>query len=121
MGALNTILLNVNTPYHSTVLKSANEEFGRFIDKSISIKPVRCQLISSIDQTVLTTQNQIKREITENLYKRIDWLSTFNKLLTMDVKTFVECGAGKSLQKIARFIPGDYQIYPMNKLNKLIN
>lgn len=120
LGALNTTLLNVNTPYHSKMLSSTQDEFKQFIEETISFKTIRYPLISSISQSIISTPEQIRNEIAENLFQRIDWLSTFNKLLELNVKTFVECGAGKSLQKIARFISGDYQIYPMNKVERLI-
>ena len=47
-------------------------------------------------------------------------METFNKAINMGVGQFIECGAGKSLQKIGRFIPGDFTVYPMNKIDKVI-
>jgi len=120
LGALNTSLLNVGTPYHSRMLSNIQDEFKQFTEDAISFKHIHYKLISSLSQTTISSPEQIGKEVVENLFQRIDWLSTYTKLLEMGVKTFIECGAGKSLQKIARFIPGNYQIYPMNKLGKLL-
>lgn len=119
MGALNTFLLNVKTPYHSSALKNTREEFAEYIVQNFTFRPARYPIISSINQSILSSPEKIRIEIMKNLYQRIDWLRTFNKLRSLNVDIFIECGGGKSLQKIARFIPGDYRVFPMNKIHKL--
>lgn len=121
IGALNVSMLNVETPYHSRLLEDVQIEFEQFISGKINIKVSDFTLISAIDQRELTTIDQIITEITNNLYKRINWMNTFEKLVNVGVNEFVECGAGKSLQKIGRFLPGDFTIYPMNKVSQLLS
>ena len=118
-GALNISLLKVSTPYHSRLLKATKEEFQKFILQEIDIRPSRFPIISSINQKTISTPDQIRDELINNLFTRINWYETFNKICSLGVSQFVECGAGKSLHKIGRFMPGDFTIYPMNRVNKL--
>jgi [acyl-carrier-protein] S-malonyltransferase len=120
LGALNATLLNVKTPYHSNLLKETEEIFRQYIFQSIKIKNSSIPLISSISQQIISSTDLISKELTDNLFKRINWLDTFKHLLDQNVQVFIECGAGKSLHKIARFIPGEYKLYPMNKLDSLL-
>ncbi len=118
-GALNVSLLNVKTPYHSQLLQETKGEFQQFITNHIQLKKSNYPIISSIDQRMLTSPDEINTELTNNLFERINWMASFDKLLKLGVKQFIECGAGKSLQRISRFVPGDFKIYPMNKVVKL--
>ena len=120
IGALNVSFLPVETPYHSHFLKKTQDEFNRFIREQIPLKEPHYPVISSIDQKTIKTTEDVVSEITRNLYESLNWENTFKKLLDRGITRFVECGAGKSLQKISRFMPGDFKVYPMNKIDKLI-
>ena len=119
-GALNVSLLNVKTPYHSQLLKETRGEFQQFITNHIKLKKSNYPIISSIDQRMLESPDKIKIELISNLFERINWMASFNKLLNLGVTQFIECGAGKSLQRISRFMPGDFKMYPMNKIKTLL-
>ncbi len=119
-GALSVSLLNVKTPYHSQLLKETKGEFQQFISNKIRLKKSDYPIISSINQRLLKTPEDFTDELTNNLFEKINWLNSFEKLINLGVGQFIECGAGKSLQKISRFMPGDFKIYPMSKVRKLI-
>jgi len=120
-GALHVTRLLVETPYHSQLLADTQEAFGQYINENISVRNVQYPLISSIDQRLFFSADEITKELTNNLFKRLNWQATFEILLSKGVQQFIECGAGKSLYNISRFVPGDYKVYPMNKVKVLIN
>lgn len=120
IGALNISILKVSTPYHSRMLKSSEKEFRDYIAQKIITKQSRIPILSSIDQKLIKSSGHICNEIVKNLYTRINWMATFDKLRTLGIDQFIECGAGKSLHKIGRFTTGEFTIYPMNKVRKLI-
>ncbi len=119
-GALHASVLSVSVPYHAAELKDAASFLTDFLAWEVDLKDSRYPIVSCVDQRILTTPDEIAKEVEETLYRRINWMKTFEKLCTSGVDTFVECGAGKSLSRIARFLPGDYSIYPMSKLEKLL-
>jgi len=119
-GALNVSLLNVKTPYHSQLLKETRVEFQQFITNHIQLKKSNYPIISSIDQRMFESPDKIKTELISNLFERINWMASFNKLLNLGITQFIECGAGKSLQRISRFIPGDFKVYPINKVENIL-
>lgn len=119
IGALNVSLLNVQTPYHSRLLKGTQTEFTQFISQEINLKESKFPILSSINQHIIESTDKIRNELTNNLFERINWMNSFEKILSMGIHRFIECGAGKSLQKISRFEAGDFKVYPMNKVEKL--
>lgn len=120
MGALSTSVLVVGTPYHSRLLKPASEAFKLFLTNRLEIKSSRYPIISSLNQQIIRSSEDLKKELANNLSMPINWMNSFNYLVNNGYSRMVECGAGKSLQKISRFISGDFKVYPMNKLDKII-
>ncbi len=68
----------------------------------------------------MESPEDIQKELTENLSGRINWMASFESMLQLGVTQFIECGAGNSLKKISRFQSGDFKVYPMNKVEKLL-
>ena len=44
-----------------------------------------------------------------------------NKLISLKLNTFFECGPGKSLFKIGKFIDGDFKIHTIKNIDKILN
>lgn len=116
-GALHTRIMNISFPYHSTCLNEAAVEFGNFLAGINLLKP-EIKIISAIDQRIIGSESELKKELADNINKKINWLKTFNVFLDFGVKVFLECGAGESLTKIGKFIDGDFKIYNSKNLDQ---
>ena len=114
-GAFHARMLNVNVPYHSRLLKSAALQLAKFV-YTLDIRSLKIPLLSVLNQEILSSPEDIKTEIVENLYKHFNWNTTQLKLLNMGTNLFVECGPGKSLKKNSRFIDGNYQFVSMDEI-----
>ena len=104
-GAMSSVELTVNTPYHSKYLINYSESFKRYIN-TIQICDAEIPIISTYDQREIVKVSEIKSELLFNLTSKINWYKTMQQLLTKDVSNIYECGAGKDLKKISRFIKG---------------
>ncbi|NQV02738.1 MAG: ACP S-malonyltransferase [Bacteroidia bacterium] len=114
-GAFHARMLNVAVPYHSHLLKSAALQFAKFV-YSLDIRSLRFPLVSVLNQEILSSPEDIKTELVENLYKHFNWHATQHKMLSMGINLFVECGPGKSLKKNSRFIDGKYWFLSMDEI-----
>jgi [acyl-carrier-protein] S-malonyltransferase len=119
-GALNTKILPVSAPYHTKFVKEAGVLFYNFI-KSIKIKSASSKLVSGIDQRIFTTKDEIENELLNNLLIRMNWNNTMNKLIELKSNIMIECGPGNSLYKNGKFIEGDFKIYTLKTLSRLID
>ncbi len=108
-GAFSTAELTVDTPYHSKYLLKYSDSFQKYIN-TISIKSAKIPIISTYDQREFTKLSEIKSEFIFNLTGKINWNKTMQKLIENNVSEIYECGAGKDLKKISRFIDGDYKM-----------
>src|SRR6056297_2491121 len=114
-GAFSWSELTVNTPYHSKYLRKVKEPFRNFIS-NIKIMDARIPVISTFNQREIIDASAIRQELVYNLTEKINWHKTMQKLLNNGVSVFYECGAGKDLNKIARFIKGDYVVKSVSKI-----
>lgn len=114
-GALSAINLTVDTPYHSKHLLKYSDSFKKYIN-TIAIKKAEIPIISTYDQRKFTKVSEIKSELILNLTSKINWYKTMKKLIVDNVSEMYECGAGKDLKKISRFISGDYKMKSIYKI-----
>ncbi len=113
-GALSAVELTVNTPYHSTYLKPFADLFKKYINQ-LHISDCQIPVISTFNQREFYQVKDIKMELVMNLTEKINWYKTMQTLIKNNVTEMYECGAGKDLKKISRFIKGDYQIKSIYK------
>ncbi len=119
-GALFASLLNVKSPYHSPLTLEASSKFREYINSEIEIDIPASIIISSANQKTLGNEEDITEELVRNLCNPINWFATMKEILSFGVTTFIECGGGNSLYKISKFIKGDFKVYPINKINKIL-
>ncbi len=114
-GAGNSRKLFAKSPYHTPHIKEAEDIFIDYIKSSVQIKNPDHPIISTVDRRIITDKDDVINELGLNLVRSINWQKTFEKLLENGTDKFVECGPGKSLTKIAKFIDGNYEILSIDK------
>jgi [acyl-carrier-protein] S-malonyltransferase len=118
-GAMRANTLPVSNPYHSRILKSTAPGFAELIREIIFMTP-SFRYISSIDQKIIETGDDLKKEVINNLFCRMSWLKTINVFLETGTDMFFECGAGDGLTRNARFIDGNFKSFSISKLEKFL-
>ncbi len=119
-GAFHSGLLDVSCPYHSKFMKDVASEFHAYVNE-LSIETSEIPLVSLIDQSTFRYREEIAHEMARNLDSEINWYRTMQAMIELGIQTFIECGAGKSLYKMGKFIEGDFSILPINKLPGYLN
>jgi [acyl-carrier-protein] S-malonyltransferase len=114
-GAMQTRMMNVVHPYHSDYIRNASAALQKQIEP-IEFRRSHYPLISLIDQQIIMEPEQLSAEVVRNISNRINWHKTFQCMLETGIHDFIECGAGESLQKIGKFIEGDFTIAGLKKL-----
>jgi [acyl-carrier-protein] S-malonyltransferase len=116
-GGINSKMLPINAPYHSRFVADSGDKFLEFLQKNVDVKTAEIPLISAIDQRIIFRKEDIEAEIAKNIKMKINWNLTMQKLISLECGTLVECGIGKSLLKIGKFIEGNFKILTFDKFN----
>jgi len=118
-GAIHTRMLPVGCPYHSKFIRDSADSFGKFIN-SLDVKTPKIPVISCIDQNEITDPAGVRKGIIDNLFSHLNWQNTIVKMHGNGVNLYYECGAGESLTKLNKFIPGDHKTIRFYQTDKLL-
>ncbi len=113
-GAIHLSIFNVAYPYHSSILTSHTNTFEHIVNK-YEINNAEIDLVSMIDQTILSKAGQIKKEVVRNVTQPLNFLHTIKKLNSLEINNFIEVGADTSLLKSSKFIEGDFDFKAVAK------
>jgi [acyl-carrier-protein] S-malonyltransferase len=119
-GAMRTTMLSVSQPYHSGFLKKAEPAFAKNI-QSLSFRPSEYNYVSSLDQRILTSGDELREEVIRNLSHKMNWHKTMNFLSAQGTDLFFECGAGDGLTRNSRFIEGNFQAFSVSKIGQFLD
>jgi [acyl-carrier-protein] S-malonyltransferase len=113
-GALHVRDMKVAMPYHYSRMENAARVFGEAA-RQIEINHASVPLISLVDQKAVIHSDHIRTEVVRNLHCPLNWMKTQQAMAELGVSLFIETGPSKALVKNAKFIPGNYEFYGMDK------
>lgn len=117
-GSSHIRILPVSLPYHSSYM----EKIKTVIEDSLSrieIRDPEYPIISESNQKVLTTKQEIRNELSNNIIGPVNWLNTMNKMQELGINVLIECGLSQALCKLAKLFNSDFQVYHPRKFSKL--
>lgn len=117
-GSQHTRLLPVRLPYHSSFMQKIQFEIHNLLN-DIQIQTPKYPLISTINQKTLTTAEDVRNEMSRNIFQRVNWSKTLKSMLNMGVTSFVECGPSKDLSKLVKLSQRGISTYHPNIYNRL--
>ena len=116
-----TIPLRVSGAWHSDLIRGATDDFRDFLDP-ITFSAPNIPVIHNVSADVCSDPGNIKELMVTQLCHPIRWYDTILRMLTDDIKIFVEVGPGKVLSGLARkIIPSEYsaRIFNVNDFASL--
>ncbi len=118
-GALNVRLLPMRAPYHSRHMDRASHLFRDYC-ATLPLADPAVPLVSTVDRSLLQTRDDIVGELARNINHNINWHETMTAMVGRGVTAFYECGPGRTLQKLAKFIDGEFSVITMKKLPEIL-
>ena len=95
------IPLKTSLPFHSPLMKKAEEEFSHFLNR-VNLKKPSITYISSVIAEPIEDKERIREVLISQITKPVKWIQTVEKLLEMGVNKFIEVGPGKTLTNIGK-------------------
>jgi [acyl-carrier-protein] S-malonyltransferase len=121
LGAIKAELLPVRIPYHHPgVLAAASDTLRAYLTTFAWQQPV-IPVISSVDNSLLTSTADIIDYTARHLCTPLNWLTTMGRLHSLGVTRIVECGPGISLSRHGQFMPFDISYVNVKNLPKRLD
>jgi [acyl-carrier-protein] S-malonyltransferase len=112
-GAKRAIPLEVSGPFHSSLMKTAASELREVLD-GIDLKNAQIPVIANVSANPMTTAEEIKENLIEQLYSPVLWEDSVVKMIDSGVDTFIEIGPGKVLSGLIKKINRSVKTYSIS-------
>lgn len=122
-GAKRVIPLAVSGAFHSELMKSAGEEFAKFLE-GFNLNDAKVPVITNVDAEITTTAVNFKAKMPKQIYSSVYWTQTIQKMVSQGIDTFIEIGPGKVLAGLNKKINSEittYNIYDKVSLEECVN
>ncbi|RDW17869.1 ACP S-malonyltransferase [Oceanobacillus chungangensis] len=117
-GAKRVLPLNVSGPFHSRLMKSANEEFANYLNE-VEIHDAAIPVYANVSAQPVVSSNEIKELLIKQLYSPVRFEESIRHMLEQDVDAFVEVGNGKVLSGLLRKIDRKAQTFAIQDMKSM--
>lgn len=109
-GAKRVIPLAVSGAFHSEKMKSASEEFAKYLE-NFALNEAKIPVITNVDAKITTNAQDFKSKMPQQIYSSVYWTQTIQKMIEEGVDTFIEIGPGKVLAGLNKKISAEAKTY----------
>jgi [acyl-carrier-protein] S-malonyltransferase len=110
--------LNVSGAFHTSLMASAGESFSQFLE-STEIREPLIPVISNVTGFALTTSDEIRDDLRQQMLKPVKWNAGIQYLLSKGADTFIEVGPGRTLTGMLKRISPDVKTSNIDSLESL--
>ena len=108
-GARMAVRLPVSAPFHSPLMKPAQERLALDLEK-ISFSDPEVPLVTNVDAHPARSAEQCRQALVRQVSARVRWRECIERLIREGVTTMVEVGPGKVLSGLVRKIDKTIQM-----------
>jgi [acyl-carrier-protein] S-malonyltransferase len=119
-GAKRVLPLNVSGPFHSRLMKSANEDFAEHLNE-VTIKDAAIPVYANVSATPVRDSEQIKDLLIKQLYSPVQFEASIRNMMESGVDAFVEVGNGKVLSGLVKKINRRNQTFAIQDVDSMEN
>lgn len=102
-GAKRALLLPVSVPSHCSLMRSAAEDFGSYLN-DYEFNDADIPIVQNVNATDVVDKNLIKENLIAQLFNPVKWTASIQYLEKQGVSNFIESGPGKVLWGLNRRI-----------------
>jgi [acyl-carrier-protein] S-malonyltransferase len=102
-GARRVVRLAVSIAAHSPIMQLAADQFNQAIAR-FHLQDARIPVVSDVSARVVVSADEIRAELSRQLYSSVLWTDTVRQMVAEGVNTFVEIGPGEVLSTLIRRI-----------------
>ncbi|MFP3018621.1 MAG: ACP S-malonyltransferase [Candidatus Tisiphia sp.] len=112
------IKLNVSSPFHCSLMKSAEEQMAKALDEVVINKPF-VPVVQNVTAKPTTNPIEIEQNLISQICGRVRWRQTLNELENLKIEQIVEIGAGKILTNMLKKTDHKFDLINISSLVEL--
>jgi [acyl-carrier-protein] S-malonyltransferase len=116
-GAARVARLAVSIASHSPLMQQAGEQLSLVLSSLTLTDPI-VPLVANITGNLLTTADEVKRELSQQLCKPVAWVASVRQMIEGGANTFIEVGPGQVLSGLIKRISDEAQVLKLEEVMK---
>ena len=113
------ISLNVSAPFHSEMMKPAEDQMRTFLNE-IPFGPAKISVIQNVHAQVETDANKLKENLIRQVSAPVLWTQSMKTLKSLNHPVVIEVGNGNVLKGLLKKIDGEFfRVFSANNLEDL--
>lgn len=117
-GARRVLPLNVSGPFHSRLMKAANESFQVSLDQ-VNLRDAAVPVYANVTAEPVTDKEEIKQLLIQQLYSPVRFEQSVRNMMKEGVDAFVEVGTGKVLCGLVKKIDRKAKTFAVEDVKSL--
>lgn len=117
---IKVIKLKVSAPFHSSLIKDAEEPMKEALSQTSVNKPL-IPLIANVTAKIATEPDEIQQNLITQICGRVRWRETMDELAKLGVTELVEIGSGSVLTGLARKSSHNFKTINISNVNEMRN
>jgi [acyl-carrier-protein] S-malonyltransferase len=102
-GARKVVELSVSGAFHSPLMSSAVEDFGKMLD-TVNIQMVRIPVYANVTAVTVSNSSEIRSLLHHQLTHSVRWVEIVQNMVKDKITKFIEVGPGKVLSGLVKRI-----------------
>jgi [acyl-carrier-protein] S-malonyltransferase len=112
-GAQSVVPLRISIASHSPLMQMAALQLADFL-AHIRFRDPSMPVVANIQGQIMTTADEIRRELTEQICRPVEWTRSIREMVENGADTFLEIGPGQVLSRLIKRINRDVQTHSLN-------
>ncbi|MDV2438750.1 ACP S-malonyltransferase [Acinetobacter gerneri] len=112
------IALPVSVPSHCSLMIPAAEKFAEALEHT-AIELPSIPVIQNVGAEIATDVAALRKALTEQLYKSVQWTKTMQYIQDQGIEYVVECGPGNVLANLAKRLPNIEKAFPIDTKSRM--
>lgn len=106
-----SVMLPVSAPFHSSLMKSAEEKLSRDLDE-VEFRDLKFPIITNVEAKIIHTGDEARDALKRQVTRPVLWYRSMEVLKREKIEVLVELGSGKVLSGLARRITRRWESSP---------
>ena len=117
-GVRRALLLPVSAPFHSALMKPAEEKLRPILDAE-PFKDLWVALVSNVDASPIGTATAVRNALLRQVASPVRWVESVQRMISMGVRRFVEVGPENVLTGLIKRIDSSVELVNVSDVESI--
>jgi [acyl-carrier-protein] S-malonyltransferase len=117
-GARRVIPLPVSAPFHTSMLKPAEEQLAKELE-NVTLREMKIPVLTNVNGRIVSSEDEIPSYLSKQVTSSVRWIECIESMKHMGIDTIIEFGPGNALSAFVSKIDKSLKVLSIYDINSL--